>query len=194
MTLVEALRGARRAVLDTMVLIYYFEDADTYGDRAASVIHGASTEVFEAVITPVTAAELLVKPLRAKRPDIADRYRSAMAHLDNTSLCSLSWNTGCMAGALRARYGLPSTGHVPDRPGHGDRFLRLDHQRPGPFVRWRKCRSCCSTICRSEHAAAYWLDAAWRNRLPFRGSLMDVMPYYGLVIALARKVHRTAPE
>ena len=107
MTLVEALRGARRAVLDTMVLIYYFEDADTYGDRAASVIHGASTEVFEAVITPVTAAELLVKPLGAKRPDIADRYRSAMAHLDNTSLCSLSWDTGCMAGALRARYGLP---------------------------------------------------------------------------------------
>ena len=30
-----------------------------------------------------------------------------MAHLDNTSRCSLSWNTGGMAGALRARCGLP---------------------------------------------------------------------------------------
>ena len=63
--------------------------------------------MFEAIITPVTAAELMAKPVRAKRPDIADRYRTAMAHLDNTSRCSLSWNTGCMAGALRARYGLP---------------------------------------------------------------------------------------
>ena len=107
MTLVEALRGARQAVLDTMVLSYYFEDCATYGDRAESVIRDASREVFEAIITPVTAAELLVKPILAKRPDIADRYRTAMAHLDHTSRCSLSWNTGCMAGALRARYGLP---------------------------------------------------------------------------------------
>jgi len=110
LTLVEALRGARRAVLDTMVLIYYFEDCAIYGDRAESVIRDASKEVFEAIITPVTAAELLVKPLRAERPDIADGYRTAMAHLGNTSRCSLSWNTGCMAGALRARYGLP----IPD--------------------------------------------------------------------------------
>ena len=107
MTLVEALRGARRAVLDTMVLIYYFEDSETYGDLAASIIGDAAREVFEAIITPVTAAELLVKPLQSGRPDIADRYRTAMAHLDNTSRCSLSCDTGCMAGALRARYDLP---------------------------------------------------------------------------------------
>ena len=107
MTLVEALSGARRAVLDTMVLIYYFEDSATYGARAESVIGDASRDLFEAIITPVTAAELLVKPLRADRPDIADRYRSAMTHLDNARCCCLSWNTGCMAGALRARYGLP---------------------------------------------------------------------------------------
>jgi len=107
LTLTEALRGARSAVLDTMVLIYYFEDSETHGDRAESVIRDASSDVFEAIITPVTAAELLVKPLHNGRQDIADRYRTAMAHLDNTNRCSLTWNTGCMAGALRARYGLP---------------------------------------------------------------------------------------
>ena len=107
MSLVEALCGASSAVLDTMVLIYYFEDSDKYGGLAESIIDDASREVYEAILTPVTAAELLVKPLQAGRPDIADRYRSAMAHLDNTYRCSLSWETGCMAGALRARYGLP---------------------------------------------------------------------------------------
>ena len=109
-TLVEALRGTRRAVLDTMVLMYYFEDCAEYGDRAESIIRAASEQVFEAIITPVTAAELLVKPIQSERPDIADGYRTAMAHLDNINRCSLSWDTGCMAGALRARYGLP----IPD--------------------------------------------------------------------------------
>ena len=107
MTLVEALGGAQRAVLDTMVLIYYFEDSAVYGDRAESVIRSASSGLFEAIITPVTAAELLIKPLQTERPDIADSYRTAMAHLENASRCALSWDAGCMAGALRARYGLP---------------------------------------------------------------------------------------
>ena len=106
MTLANALRGVQRAVLDTMVLIYYLEDCPVYGARAESVVLAASRKLFEAIITPVTAAELLVKPIQAERPDIADRYRTAMAHLDNTGRCSLSWDTGCMAGALRARYGL----------------------------------------------------------------------------------------
>ena len=44
MTLVEALCGARCAVLDTMILIYYFEDCAVYGDRAESVIRDASRE------------------------------------------------------------------------------------------------------------------------------------------------------
>ena len=107
MTLAEALQGARRAVLDTMVLIYYFEDCPVYGDRAEFVVRSAAGNVFEAIITPVTAAELLVKPLQSERTDIADAYRTAMANLENTSRCGLSWETGCMAGALRARYGLP---------------------------------------------------------------------------------------
>ena len=107
LTLAEALCGARSAVLDTVVLICHFEDSAAYGDRAESVLREASNEVFEAIITPVTAAELLVKPVQADRPDTADRYRTAMAHLENASRCDLSWNAGCMAGALRARYGLP---------------------------------------------------------------------------------------
>ena len=50
MTLVEALRGARPALLDTMVLIYYFEDCAAYGDRAESVIRDTSREVFGSLL------------------------------------------------------------------------------------------------------------------------------------------------
>lgn len=107
LTLADALHGSRRAVIDTMVFIYYFEDHADFGDRADAVIRNAARDLFEAIVTPVTAAELLVKPLQAERPDIADRYRTAITHLDNTRRCDLSWNAGCMAGALRSRYGLP---------------------------------------------------------------------------------------
>jgi len=106
-TLVDALDGARRAVLDTMVLIYYFEDSDRYGDRADSVIGAASRGEFEAIVTPVTVGELLVKPLELGRPDIADQYRTALRHLPNLSEHPLTWDCGAAAGALRARYGLP---------------------------------------------------------------------------------------
>ena len=107
MTLASALQGAERAVIDTMIFIYYFEDHADYGNRADAVVRAAAGNLFEAIISPVTAAELLVKPLQANRSDIADRYRMAMTHLENSSQSNLSWNAGCLAGAMRARYGLP---------------------------------------------------------------------------------------
>lgn len=106
-TLVDGLQGAERAVLDTMVFIYYFEDHAVHADRAEAVFDSAAAGMFEAVVSPVTVAELLFKPLEADRPDIADRYRDALRHLVNGIHASLTFDTGCMAGALRARYGLP---------------------------------------------------------------------------------------
>ena len=106
MTLVEALRGAQRAVLDTMVLIYYFEDSPVYGDRSEGLLRSAADGLFEGLITPITAAELLVKPVEAGRHDLADRYRVAMSNLANVSLVTVGFTAGCMAGALRAKYRL----------------------------------------------------------------------------------------
>lgn len=102
----EGLRGARRAVLDTMVLIYYFEDSPVYGERCEGVLRSAADGLFEGLITPITAAELLVKPVGAGRHDLADQYRLAMSSLPNVSLTSVGFEAGCMAGALRAKYGL----------------------------------------------------------------------------------------
>lgn len=107
MTLTEALAGTRRAVLDTAVLIYYLEDSPIFGDAAAEVVDAAAMGLFTGVITPVTAAELLVKPVQAGRHQLADHYRHAMTGLDNVDTVPLSWKAGCLAGALRAKYALP---------------------------------------------------------------------------------------
>ena len=101
------LKGCSGAVLDTMVLVYLFENHGGYGAVCEKLLQHAEDGDFTGVITPVTLAELLVRPLQAGRGDLADRYQSAIRHAANIRLCDFSWQTGRMAGALRAKYGLP---------------------------------------------------------------------------------------
>jgi predicted nucleic acid-binding protein len=102
----ESLRKAQRAVLDTMVFVYLFEDAPRYGALCDALIRLMAERSYGIVVTPITVAELLVKPVAAGRPDIADQYRSAIDGLTQKTLATIDFDTGCMAGALRAKYGL----------------------------------------------------------------------------------------
>lgn len=101
------LRGRHGVVLDTMVWIYLFEDHPKYSAACSRLVQEAEAGTFSGVITPVTAAEMLVKPLQKRRPDIAERYRLALGNAPNIVLCPLDGEVGFMAGALRAKYGLP---------------------------------------------------------------------------------------
>jgi len=107
MKLPSLLRGGRDIVLDTMIFIYFFEDDQKYGRRCEWLLQQAADGVFTGVITPITAAELLVKPLQSKRNALADHYRAALRSLPNIHLVGLSPEAGFMAGALRAKYNLP---------------------------------------------------------------------------------------
>jgi predicted nucleic acid-binding protein len=49
----------------------------------------------------------MVKPLRNKRYDLADRYRLALRGMQNVAAAPFSFETGLLAGSLRAKYGLP---------------------------------------------------------------------------------------
>ncbi len=106
MRLPAALRGIRGAVLDTMVLIYLLEDHPKFGALCEWLLQRAEAGDYSAVVTPVTMAELLVKPLQAGRSDLSDRYQAAIRNAPNVRLCDVTWRTGAMAGALRAKYGL----------------------------------------------------------------------------------------
>jgi len=102
-----ALGEAGLAVLDTMLLIYVFEDHPTYGGLCEWLLERAGAGDLRGLITPITMAEVLVKPLQAGRPDLADRYRDALRNLPGVTVCSLTSEAGAMAGALRAKYRLP---------------------------------------------------------------------------------------
>jgi predicted nucleic acid-binding protein len=101
------LRGKRNVVLDSMVFIYLFENDLHRAGLCQRLLEDAGKGIFSGVITPITAAEVLVKPLMAGRNDIAEDYRIAMRSLANVRLVPLSVEAGFMAGALRAKYGLP---------------------------------------------------------------------------------------
>lgn len=102
-----ALRGREHVVLDTMVFIYLFEDSPVYAGACEALIAAAAGGEFSGAVTPITAAELLVKPLRQGRHDIADRYRTALRSMANITMAGITPETGQLAGALRAKYGLP---------------------------------------------------------------------------------------
>jgi predicted nucleic acid-binding protein len=102
-----SLKKRSGVVLNTMVLIYLFEDHDTYGSVCEGIVDAVASGAFSAVVTPITIAELVVKPIESGRSDIADAYRAAVASMTNVSVAAIDERVGAMAGALRARYRKP---------------------------------------------------------------------------------------
>ena len=123
-----SISGIHGVVLDTMVLIYLLEDHPVYADRCEQLLRWASESKFSGVISPITMAELLVKPLEAGRKDLADKYKNTLRNLPNIDLCECSWKTGVMAGALRAKYkmALPDMVQVALAMEHGEVLVTND--------------------------------------------------------------------
>ena len=107
MKLPKRLAGRKGVVLDTMVFIYLFEDSPQFGSVSEFILEQGRLGKFESVVTPITAAELMVKPLQKKRYDLADRYRLALRNMQNVIPVAVTFETGLLAGSLRAKYGLP---------------------------------------------------------------------------------------
>ncbi len=101
------LNGRRGVVVDTMVFIYLFEDHPTFGDLCENLFNQIKVGLFSAIVTPITAAEVLVKPLKKGQLSIADNYRNAIRNMPNISNINYDVEIGFMAGSLRAKYGLP---------------------------------------------------------------------------------------
>ena len=101
------LEGRKGIVIDTMVFIYLFEDHPVFADICETLFNQMRNGVFSAIVTPITAAELLVKPLQKGRLSIADKYRNAIRYMPAISDITFDVEIGLMAGSLRAKYGLP---------------------------------------------------------------------------------------
>jgi predicted nucleic acid-binding protein len=101
------LKGRSGVVLDTMVFIYLFEDDTRYAPACEYIADKLHEGAFHGTITPITTAEILVKPLLEKRTDIAEQYQSALQAMPNLTHMTIDDHLGAMAGALRAKYRHP---------------------------------------------------------------------------------------
>jgi predicted nucleic acid-binding protein len=93
-------------VIDTMVFIYLFEDHRDYAELCELIISRISEGLFTGIVTPITAAEILVKPLKQEHFEIADRYQNAIKNLPNIILPEINIEIAFMAGSLKAKYGM----------------------------------------------------------------------------------------
>ena len=94
---IKALDGKKGVVIDTMVFIYLFENHPDYADRCEKIIGRMGEGFFYGVVTPITAAEILVKPLKHNVSSIADLYRNAIRNLPNVAFPSLDIEIAFMA-------------------------------------------------------------------------------------------------
>jgi len=101
------LKGRKGVVLDTMLFIYLFEDHPHYAPVCDFLFNQMTAGIFAGVVTPVTIAEVLLKPIKDRRVDIAERYQATLGTLPNLSPVLIDHELGAMAGALRAKYNLP---------------------------------------------------------------------------------------
>jgi len=111
----EALRG-RALYFDSNVFIYAFEgEMDPVREAAGQLLQAAEAQHCAAATSLISRAEVLVRPLRQKQVELADRYRALLSGAGAVSLYGVDENVVDRAAELRADYPvlkLPDALHI----------------------------------------------------------------------------------
>jgi predicted nucleic acid-binding protein len=91
---------------DTNSIIYFVEEHPAYFPLVQPLFVMVNAGRAVANVSAVSLAEVLVRPLRQDRPDLAERYRSVLTQSPHTRLYSVDAGLAEMAATIRARYGL----------------------------------------------------------------------------------------
>ena len=102
----EALRVHRRVGIDSALFIYHLEDAPHYSELAAELFMSLDSGTHQGVTSAFTLLEIIVKPLRIGRPDIADEYERIIEQQPNLAIVDLTRDAIRRAAELRATYGI----------------------------------------------------------------------------------------
>jgi predicted nucleic acid-binding protein len=102
---IEALRGST-AGLDTGPLIYYIEEHPVFLAKVKPFFEAAERNEFRIVTSFVTLIEVLVRPLREGRPDLAGQYRDILLQSPTLTAIPLDEGIAEEAAGLRARHNI----------------------------------------------------------------------------------------
>ncbi len=94
----------KRIGLDTNVLIYYIEDHPFYIGKVEPLINRIAEGKAIGITSYVTLLELLVKPLREKRFDLIEQYKTILS--SQLEMVTMDESVSIKAAQLRAKYGI----------------------------------------------------------------------------------------
>ncbi len=94
----------KRIGLDTNVLIYYIEEHPSYLRKIEPLIERIAEGKAIGITSYVTLLELLVKPLREKRFDLAEQYKTILSA--QLEMIAMDESVSIKAAELRAKYGI----------------------------------------------------------------------------------------
>lgn len=94
----------KRIGLDTNILIYYIEVHPVYFKKVAHFIDRIADGKATGITSYVTLLELLVKPIREKRFDLVEQYRTILTN--HLMMVQLDEYVASKAAELRAKYSI----------------------------------------------------------------------------------------
>lgn len=102
-TLTNAISG-NLVAFDTAPLIYYIEEHPDYLSIVDELFGAFDAGDASGITSVLTMHEVLVKPLRDGRRDIADRYREVLTNSVNVTLHAIDLAICGIAASFRAKY------------------------------------------------------------------------------------------
>jgi predicted nucleic acid-binding protein len=99
--------GSHQAILfDTNSIIYYLDDITPYSEIIEEILSKVQSGHLLTYLSVITAAELLVKPLREKDQTMLNQIMSLTQHFPNLTLAEITQEVSFQAALIRATTGL----------------------------------------------------------------------------------------
>ena len=105
-SLADELPQGAQVALDTNVFIYYIESNPEYLGALVPLFRRIDEGGVVVHVSAITLTELLIKPIRQNRTELADEYREYLIDSKNVVFHELDQVLADQAGVLGGRYGL----------------------------------------------------------------------------------------
>jgi len=92
--------------LDTAPLIYFIEGHSLHQEKLVRLFELGDKGELSFITSTITLLEVLVKPLREGRPEIADQYRRILTNATAIEIKDTTISIAEQAAILRAKYGI----------------------------------------------------------------------------------------
>ena len=96
--------AGKLVAFDTGPLIYYIEEHPDYLSPADEIFSAIDSGTAHGMTSVLTLQEVLVKPLRDGRKDLAEKYRDVLTNSANVRLYDVDQSICDTAARLRAKY------------------------------------------------------------------------------------------